>query len=324
MRSAGRGSVSVLGMVVLLLSGCSGAASGGGPSGPGAEVTDLYADQTSGSGDRSGDGWESLTLSPSGWLTPYVYEMLGPTPEQEVVIAQGSHALLRHCMAERGFELLGEPPAATPAAPEMRGYDIEIGIMSEERARLSGYQLRSGDFGLDDPTDLALSPQWTQAYEQALRGDDGCVGQSYDALWEGVAGTTEEDGLLLFEIDQRSSAEAWASPAMESALVQWRSCMAGEGYAFATPQEAYQSFGGFSATAENPGPGDATATSTEIATALRDALCKAEIGLPRLWQRQLTEIRQAMVRENRPALQVYADETAQRVANAQALIERYG
>ncbi|MDR1386203.1 MAG: hypothetical protein LBJ44_01165 [Propionibacteriaceae bacterium] len=286
------------------------------------EATDLYTDQTPGPDDRSEEGWESLTLSPLGWLVPYVYEMLGPTPEQEVVIAQGSYALLRHCMAERGFKLFDAPPAAVPVVPRARGYDVRIGIMSGERARQTGYQLRKDDFGTGGDTGGAgLYPEWTREYEEALKGDGGCVFVSDDALAEGVVSTA---GRLASEIDESSLAEAWASPAVESALVQWRSCMAEEGYAFTDPQEAYRSFRGFAVTTEFPEAGDSTAASTEIETAVRDAFCKAEIGFPRLWQQQLMEIRQAMVQENLPALQVYVAATAQWVANAQALIARYG
>ncbi|MDR1213021.1 MAG: hypothetical protein LBK54_02860 [Propionibacteriaceae bacterium] len=263
---------------------------------------------------------------PSGWLVPSIFDILGPTVDQQVVIEQGSYALRRHCMAERGFELLEEPPAATPAAPLSMGYDVMVGIISRERASQTGYQLRNGDFGRSWPPNVTTrDPRWTREYERAYKGDDGCLLAPESALAEGVVETTDGYGRFANEINDQSVVVAWAEPAVMAVLDRWRSCMAQEGYSYATPKEASNEFHGFAIWGEWSWIFDfAQATPTEIATAVRDAFCKAETGFIEVWQRELWRVRWTMVQDNLPGLLVMQEETAQRVANAQALIERYG
>ncbi|MDR1212647.1 MAG: hypothetical protein LBK54_00860 [Propionibacteriaceae bacterium] len=254
-----------------------------------------------------------------------VFEILGPTAEQQVVIAQGSYAVRRHCMAERGFELLEEPPSVTPVPPLSMGYDVMVGIISQERASQTGYQLRDGDFGISRQSiRTEPDPRWTREYERALKGDDGCVLAPDEALAVGVVDTSEEVGRLANGIDDQSVAVTWAEPAVIAVLDRWRSCMTQDGYSYVTPREASDAFQGFSRSAEHPLPGDSSTTPAEIATAVRDASCKAEAGFVEVWQRELWRVRWTMMQENLPNLLVIQEATAQRVANAQALIERYG
>ncbi|MDR1212646.1 MAG: hypothetical protein LBK54_00855 [Propionibacteriaceae bacterium] len=325
----GRSGVALLlSLIVLTMTGCSAA----GPDGaevsnqPEMQVTDLYGGETPASdGGSTVPSMDGFPPHPSGWLVPSIAQILGPSVEQQVVIEQGSYALVRHCMAERGFELLDEPPAATPAAPLSMGYDVMVGIISQERASQTGYQLREGDFGISRrPNVTTRDPRWTREYERAYKGDDGCLLAPDEALAEGVVETTDEDGRFANDIDRRSVEVAWSEPAVTAVLDRWRSCMAQEGYSYSTPKEASNEFYGFSISEEARFPGDATATPTEIVTAVRDAFCKAETGFVAVWQRELWRVRWTMVQDNLPGLLVTQEATARRVANAQGLIERYG
>jgi hypothetical protein len=229
-------------------------------------------------------------------------------------------------MAERGFDLLDPPPAATPP-PAVEGFDYDMGITSEERAAQSGYQYRFGDFGSIDPAVARNAPMpegWTEAYEEAWKGDDGCRYRPDDELGQGAPEPSAEVVDMADRIDQESVMAAWGEPVVEPALTVWRTCMERNGYPYATPQEAYEAFDGFASTAQARRPGDATASPAEIATAVRDMACKTESGLVALWRQELGRIRWAMVQDNLPSLLVLQEVTAQRVANAQALIERYG
>jgi hypothetical protein len=289
-------------------------------------VTDLYGGETPSSvGGATVPPLSNFPANRFGWLVPTIFEILGPTAEQQVVIEQASYAVRRHCMVERGFELLEEPPSVTPVAPLSMGYDVKVGIISQERASQTGYQLRDGDFGISRQSiRTEPDPRWTREYERALKGDDGCVLAPDEALAEGVVDTSEEVGRLANGIDDQSVAVTWAEPSMTAVLDRWRSCMAQDGYAYATPKEASDAFTGFAGTATAPRPGDSTETPSEIVTAVRDASCKAETGFVEVWQRELWRVRWTMMQENLPSLLVIQDVTAQRVANAQALIEQYG
>ncbi|MDR1212648.1 MAG: hypothetical protein LBK54_00865 [Propionibacteriaceae bacterium] len=319
----------LLSLIVLTTAGCSAAGSDVADvsNGPGAQVTDLYSGETpSSTGGGAVPPLSGFPGNQSGWLVPYVFEILGPTVEQQVVIEQGSYVLVRHCMAERGFELLNEPPSATPPSRSTMGFDYRVGIISQERASQSGYQYRDGDFGFSR---LAMNvattlPGWTREYERAYKGDDGCLGEPDLALEEGVSEQSDEVWRLAREIDEQSVERAWAEPVVTAALDRWRSCMAREGYSFATPKEAYDAFTGFVSTAAAPRPGDSTATPSEIVTAVWDASCKAESGLGELWPQELWRARWTMIQDNLPNLLVVQETTARRVVNAQALIERYG
>jgi hypothetical protein len=260
----------------------------------------------------------------SGWLVADVTDFFGPTPEQKVVIEQATYAVTRHCMTERGFELLEEPPSATPVSPPDMGYDGYFGILDLDYAAERGYQLKPL-FDLTQPRQPPVEG-WTREYETALKGDDGCELRAMDLIdppenddVEIPRSTTE----LVIRIEDGSVDQAWSVPEVAEAVGRWRDCMAVEGYAYENPRLAFQSFDGFALTSKNP-MGLAPPAPGEIETAMRDVVCKQESGLVPVWRRNLWQLRYESIQANLPTLQVYQDITMRRVANAQALIERYG
>ncbi|MDR1386204.1 MAG: hypothetical protein LBJ44_01170 [Propionibacteriaceae bacterium] len=248
-------------------------------------------------------------------------DYFGPTPEQKVVIEQATYAMTRHCMAERGFEMLEDPPSTTPQVPSSPGYDGYLGILDRDYAAERGYQLKTRP-ELTQPKPPV--PGWTAAYETALKGDDGCALKTNAFLEEYEVDVPRSTQDLVIQIEDGSVDQAWLAPEVAEALFDWRSCMAQEGYSFENPRVAYQSFTGFAVTSRYPIPGMAPPAPGEIETALRDVQCKQESGLVPVWRRNLWQIRYDAMQANLPVLQVYQQITELRLANAQEMIRLYG
>lgn len=294
------------GVVVLLLTACTGASDGGSSSDDRGPFT-AYVERVGGDVDRA--------------------QMDAQHRRSEEVIAQ--------CMADLGFEYTPTEPSFTGGgAADDRDLDWE----SLEFAQQYGYGYTTSDdlFGEvdEDWTDPnqermeSMSEAEAQAYSEALWGapDETTDVEDAEAEWDWETGgcsgkgfheAYEKDDPFADEAVEAAFTEwneAWSSipddPSMKGPLADWASCMADAGHDVATPteasasiSEAYDALHGSGAepdaeldpeaepeALEMPEPDPAAVAELrkkEIALAVADRTCQEESGYAKAYRTAL-------------------------------------
>ena len=207
-------------------------------------------------------------------------------------------------MAARGFAYRAGP-ARLPAAP-----DDEPALIDLARRQADGYGVASPKKTAGPPS----SPDPPPGYDSALFGPPGTkvgtgIGGGYRVPSQGceadsrraLIGDVVRWAQITYVPEQlanRLADQARTTPAYLGALAAWRSCMAGRGFSFATPDAAHDAL-----SAEFAREG-ATAgfRQREVSVASADGECSAEVHLPLTAARAARELVGSLSPDERSSL----------------------
>ncbi len=253
-----------------------------------------------------------------GLALPMAAYMENYSQRQTINAALGR--LTHDCMARFGFSYDPPPSDGNPASIyDDTNMARRYGITDQALAAKLGYGL--GDDSYTPPpgptmTDaeiavfsghVALRPGAAPAppgYNGIPIPKDGCRRESLDKVG-GMLDTT-----LPGHLDAQSMDTSQADPAVQSALREWSSCMAGRGYTVALPSDANT----LAPAGGSQGPG-----SAEITVALADIDCKRKVDLVGIWFRTESQVQNRLIEQNQLALGDVRDRIAAAVRTATAV-----
>lgn len=223
---------------------------------------------------------------------------------------QTADTLTRQCMARFGFEL-PTPPGPVDQGLDTYGNQRRYGVPpSLAYARDYGFH-----FAENDPrsTRMVNDPGWPPAPSAdeaaVLRGSNqsgevtsyaglsvprgGCQGQANSQVSSSAMIPTAVSDLSIQSFEQTQ-----ADPRVIAAQSAWSKCMAEQGYSYKTSLDAMG----------NPPDGNgAVASSAEIAVAVADSTCAAQVNLVGLWSAVETAFQRQQIDAN---AQVFAQALA--------------
>ncbi|MCW8102078.1 hypothetical protein [Streptomyces tauricus] len=219
----------------------------------------------------------------------------GTFTRTNVDLANAESELISACMTAKGFRYRAEASAPTAESDEERSLN-----MKERHERGYGLASQYGDekeaagTATNDAYVAGLSKKNADAYTEALRGNAtdfremsfdggrnitfsarGCEARSRTSLYGNL-----DDWVAIAYFPQNLNSELTPrvekSPKYRDAMNGWRTCMRGEGYAYASPDAAYDQL-----KAAYRAQGVTTALrEREIAVAVADGGCGAEVHVP--------------------------------------------
>jgi len=262
----------------------------------------------------------SFPAGETGAIVPRLGATYELTPEQDLVVEQARYALVKDCMAKKGFTLVEEPPRrrdATPATPMFDGY---VGILDPNYAHKFGYKF---DIEILDDAEGADIPDPPSAeYELALGGGNsdsgGCAGKAQSAVESGLPDDSKSSEVVS-QIYDDAMALTEEDPEYLEALGKWVACMSEHGFEYKTPLLAFSAFDGFTFTTEQFMPSPA-----EVSTAVTDVECKRSSRLADTWRKVFWGHQLDLERENRPTLEVMMKRNDKRISNAEKALASVG
>lgn len=197
------------------------------------------------------------------------FDRYRPGFAEETEIARARATLVRACLHDRGAELAvpedDRVPGALDLSPNLRRY----GVIDEASATNFGYHFPKTP---EERQRQSKQRQWaaglTEAQRTTLFGEHGCTEQAETEL------TTVDDGFLT-DADFRSLRTSETDPRVGAALADWRTCMTGQGYAYASPRAAISDPRWHLDSEKIP--------DDERNAALADVRCKATAHLVEVW-----------------------------------------
>lgn len=246
-----------------------------------------------------GGGETSASPTPAGVIDAIFAQAARVSIEEQNALQTRAQETLADCMAEQGFDYV-------PFLQEVEDWDtveaarratIDADLGTREFAQQYGYGWSTGVMdewstlggpAQNDPNDElvnAMSGAQRAAYEAARYGPDGaggCEGSTWDAVYgdeptadDTFAGLQEEIGALWLSLAD--------DPRQVALDARWSACMAGAGYDFDVALDAENSILGLIGTSgdANGEVADdvmATIAEEEIAVAVADFDCRAEVG----------------------------------------------
>lgn len=197
------------------------------------------------------------------------FDRYRPGFAQETEIGRARATLVRACLHDRGVELTvpedDHTPGALDLSPNLRRY----GVIDEATATNFGYHFPKTP---EERKQQSKQRRWAAALTEAQRttlfGERGCTEQAETEL------TKVDDGFFT-DADFRSLRASEADPRVGTAVADWRTCMAGRGYAYADPRSAISDPRWNLDAEEIP--------DEEKEIALADVRCKASAHLVEVW-----------------------------------------
>ncbi|KAA0929763.1 hypothetical protein [Streptomyces apricus] len=219
----------------------------------------------------------------------------GTFTRTNVDLANAESKLISACMKAKGFRYRAEVSAPTTESDE------ELSLNRAERHE-RGYGLASQydsekdavGKGTNDAYVAGLSKKNADAYAEALRGGAtdfremrlgggrnitfsarGCEARSRTSLYGSL-----DDWVSVSYFPQNLNSELGPrvekSPKYRRAMAEWRTCMRGKGYTYASPDAAYDQL----KAAYRARGVTAASRDREIAVAVADGDCAAEVHVP--------------------------------------------
>lgn len=220
----------------------------------------------------------------------------GPvTAEEKVLLYRAEERLIRHCMADNGFEYHEIPPPADNAGPR----DFPYVIDDVAWARKHGYGVVEEGRPTANPNTAQfekLSAARKQAWQKMLVGEgarvsvtlpdgprysisgEGCIADARRALfgdlarWYRASKLTEDLPTLV----QRAVRD---DPRYDAAMADWAGCMRRQGHQVSTPVELRDEHFSRARTMKR-----VVARAAEIRTAVAEARCAQSTSLSRVIQ----------------------------------------
>jgi hypothetical protein len=225
--------------------------------------------------------------------------------QQQEALADASNELVQHCMAARGFDDTSStsPPfssVATLAQVEAAG----AGLTSITQARTFGFARPKGTgsgpsgpqiIGFVSAAGFGQSLKAGRAYAEALFGFGpgtgsgpgghlGCLQQASKAVYGQLFGEPVPDPVP--QIAEQAASYTQTDPRVRAVIRAWSACMARHFYHYASPSQV-------------EGHGWKTPPNrAEIATAVADVTCKAQVNLLNTWLAVEAAYQQALIGQN--------------------------
>ncbi|MDR0504472.1 MAG: hypothetical protein LBG70_01500 [Bifidobacteriaceae bacterium] len=251
------------------------------------------------------------------------------SPERYELTARAKDAFLTECMRKKGFAYVDRSYQVNDAdgtgADHGGLLDEYWGVSTVESAQTYGYHAVPMDTVLSVVTPTAGPPP--DGYNEAMdgpidlqmsdqAGSGGCWGEFQAALNQGLPPEAEitaiHDAVWL-----RLDEEPRALPVVTQASQQWSECMSKQGYSYADPHSAFLAF---SSTAKS----NRSAAADEIAVAVVDATCKAEVGFWEAVRQATRQVEQDIADHMRPDLEKAVAADFGQAANAAAILQSLG
>jgi hypothetical protein len=225
--------------------------------------------------------------------------------QQQETLADASTLLIQHCMAARGFQDTNSasPPFSSVATLEQ----VEAsgaGLTSIAQARTFGFARPKGAgsgpsgpqiIGFVSAAGFGQSLKAGRAYAEALFGFGpgtgtgpgghlGCLQQASKAVYGAQVGEPVPDPVP--QIAEQAASFTQTDPRIRAVLRAWSACMARHFYHYASPSQVE---GHHWRTPPN---------RAEIATAVADVTCKAQVNLLNTWLAVEAAYQQALIGQN--------------------------
>ncbi|MEV1288725.1 hypothetical protein [Micromonospora sp. NPDC049679] len=247
----------------------------------------------------------------------------------EQVLQDAEATLVHRCMTTRGFR---RPPPA-PAAPV--SHDEEWRPDPAHR-RTDGYGLaRAGRGEPPDPYFVALAPAHQERYQRELVGDmarratldlpsgpqlsyptTGCLAESRAQLYGDVMEATRVTSVTQ-DLHNTVYLAAQADPEYRRTLARWADCMKRRGHPYGSPQQARNAL-----AAERRSAAPTAAQRHEVAVAVADAECAAEVALPGTFESLLRRHAELLPEAQRAELNRLATSRAAALRHARQVAQR--
>ena len=207
----------------------------------------------------------------------------GDYPERYHRVDVADVESIRRCMRAAGFAWAGVAGTVNPEAKEgggvsldvvrEHGYGLSDGPEKPEKigSGVDDTALRAALFGAADDTAEMRSPNGP-LYTFSRHG---CAAQGHIAIY-GDLDTWARISYLPQEYNLRLSTEAKADPRYETKLREWRACMAGKHYSYASPDDIVEKLIESYRTDHRP---LAQRRAAEITIALQDVSCDKQVRM---------------------------------------------
>jgi hypothetical protein len=260
-----------------------------------------------------------------GALVQGADEMFSLSAEEEFVVEQARAVLVEACLAEQGYtDVVNAPTQPNTSGGEPEVFE-EMGLIRAASAPFGYHGDPAATWGLDSgqPT-MSVNMAGLGGKEAALDVVAGCQGSSEQEL----AGAQAGDDKLPWQLRHDAEAEAASSSEFTEAVEAWSTCMAGRGFDYTHPTQAWMDSRWAYLDCKEPDEGETRPecapgveptrpelSDTEVATAEADLACKAEVDMVPIFRAAMWEAQSRRIEENRPALE-------QRLAAQTQLLER--
>jgi hypothetical protein len=225
-------------------------------------------------------------------------------------------------MKKQGFDLESSIPTIEELldTPTLN-YSPDWGPVNPETASRYGYS-NPDIISMDEQGNLRLPegqesnvptkppPLPDPAFEEARWGADGqggCEDAAIGPLFQ-EGNLRDDTSSPLAALRESVANRVHGDSRLEQAITEWSSCMENEGYSFANPTEPMSA------------PWTTPLSKKEIATAIADAGCKAQVDFFGTLDRIEAEAEAAVIANNRPLLEKTRQENLQLVDRAQDVL----
>ncbi|UJW34753.1 hypothetical protein L3Q67_13875 [Saccharothrix sp. AJ9571] len=246
-------------------------------------------------------------LPVSGFVLPFDEYQLA-TPDR-VTVEKARSTLAETCMRARGHEV---------DIPEISGSNAAAGTENSRRYGLVDESVATR-FGYHFPSDQATEnrslrqQEWEAGLSKEIRtlldGENGCSDEAQRELRKDAPAA--DTGWLTDQDFSALEASAELEP-VAAAREGWRTCMAGHGFAYATPEDAIADA---KWQLDSPAP-----SPEEVRTAQADVGCKQSTGLARIWHEAETGLQRQVIERERTRFDEIKTANQARVANAHRVL----
>ncbi|GAB2743987.1 hypothetical protein [Amycolatopsis magusensis] len=246
-------------------------------------------------------------LPVSGFVLPFdEYQLAAP---DRVTVEKARSTLAETCMRMRGYEV---------DIPEIGGSNAVAGTENSRRYGLVDESVATR-FGYHFPSDEASEKrslrqqEWEAGLSEEVRtlldGENGCSDEAQRELRKDAP--VADTGWLADQDFSALEESAKLAPVV-AAREAWRTCMAGHGFAYATPEDAIADA---KWQLDSPAP-----SPEEVRAAQVDVGCKQSTGLVRTWYEAETALQRQVVERERTRFDEFEAANQARVANAHRVL----
>ncbi|MEV4299589.1 hypothetical protein [Microbispora rosea] len=252
------------------------------------------------------------------------------TPAQRAQLTNGLRSALGKCMERFGFanRFTAKVPVGTDPFPRDRRYlfiDPDLTAKygyagmpqkddSDKDAPDAG-RARSASTPSRAPMSVEEQSLLTGEGQQTVNGksmpSEGCTGEARRAV---SASTSADDEWLLTKLENLASDQSEQAPDVVGATKAWSQCMRRAGYAYDTPQQAWED------PRWGPRRDGGALSKEEIDTSTTDMKCKLEVNYLGLRAQAEADAQRRLITENQEALRAYQKNLQTKVQNADKLL----
>jgi hypothetical protein len=225
---------------------------------------------------------------------------------EESEIRRARTVLARACLRERGVRFDVPDQVRTPGALDVEPNLRRYGVVDEGSAAGYGYHVPTT---AEEKRQQEARQRWaasiTEDQRMALFGEGGCTEEADAKL------TTFDDGFFV-SANQETLRTSSQDPRVVATVAAWRTCMTGQGYAYADPDAAISD--------PRWDLDDDAIPKVEIDTALADVRCKTSSRFVETWHDVEVGLQQGEIRGDADRFAALAGAVDRRLAAARRVL----